>query len=119
MVQIDASGKSSTINIAGIMPAPASVLFFFGSGYFGGSKYILLHDWEGNTVRGWQYWPDRREVSRELNISPYCPTQGSAVNMTLSCVSVAEEEKKREEKKSECFWSQTRPSRSRARCSNR
>ena len=46
---------------------------------------ILLHDWEGNTgeysVRGWQYWPDRREgqyIARELNIPcivkkmPYC-----------------------------------------------
>ena len=50
------------------------------------SKYILLHDWEGNTgelsVRGWQYWPERSEGqyrSRELNIPPYCPTQRSAV----------------------------------------
>ena len=34
------------------------------------------------SVRGWQYWPDRREgqyISRELNISPYCPTQGTAI----------------------------------------
>ena len=27
--------------------------------------YILLHDWAGSmgkySVRGWQYWPDRRE----------------------------------------------------------
>ena len=52
----------------------------------GGNKYILLHDWEGNTreysVRGWQYWPERSEGqyrSRELNIPPYCPTQRSAV----------------------------------------
>ena len=50
------------------------------------NKYILLHDWEGNTgeysVRGWQYWPERSEGqyrSRELNIPPYCPTQRSAV----------------------------------------
>ena len=49
-------------------------------------KYILLHDWEGNTgeysVQGWQYWPERSEGqyrSRELNIPPYCPTQRSAV----------------------------------------
>ena len=49
-------------------------------------KYILLHDWEGNTgeysVRGWQYWPECSEGqyrSRELNIPPYCPTQRSAV----------------------------------------
>ena len=49
-------------------------------------KYILLHDWEGNTgeysVRGWQYWPERSEGqyrSRELNIPPHCPTQRSAV----------------------------------------
>ena len=48
--------------------------------------YILLHDWAGNmgkySVRGWQYWPDRREgqyITRELNISPYCPTQGTAI----------------------------------------
>ena len=34
------------------------------------------------SVRGWQYWPDRREgqyITRELNISPYCPTQGTAI----------------------------------------
>ena len=50
------------------------------------SRYILLHDWEGNTgeysVRGWQYWPERSEGqyrSRELNIPPYCLTQRSAV----------------------------------------
>jgi len=43
--------------------------------------YILLHEWEGGTgeylVRGWQYWPDRREGqyrSRESNILLYCPT---------------------------------------------
>ena len=43
--------------------------------------YILLHKWEGSTgeysVRGWQYWPDRREgqyTSREPNILLYCPT---------------------------------------------
>ena len=43
---------------------------------------ILLHDWEGNTgeysVRGWQYWPDRKEgqyITRELNIPLYSPTQ--------------------------------------------
>ena len=48
--------------------------------------YILLHDWEGNmgkySVRGWQYWPERSEGqyrSRELNISPYCPTLRNAV----------------------------------------
>ena len=41
-------------------------------------EIILLHDWEVNmgkySVRGWQYWPDRREGqyrTRELNISPY------------------------------------------------
>ena len=32
---------------------------------FAGLTYILLHDWAGNmgkySVRGWQYWPDRRE----------------------------------------------------------
>ena len=34
------------------------------------------------SVRGWQYWPDHREgqyITRELNISPYCPTQGTAI----------------------------------------
>ena len=45
------------------------------------------------SVRGWQYWPDRREgqyIARELNISPYCPTQGSAVIYLLydSCAHV-------------------------------
>ena len=50
------------------------------------NKYILLHDWEGNTgeysVRGWQYCPDRREgqyITRELNIPLYCPTQRNAI----------------------------------------
>ena len=49
-------------------------------------KYILLDDWEGNmgkySVQGWQYWPERSEGqyrSRELNISPYCPTLRNAV----------------------------------------
>ena len=34
------------------------------------------------SVRGWQYWPERSEGqyrSRELNISPYCPTLRNAV----------------------------------------
>ena len=34
------------------------------------------------SVQGWQYWPDRREGqyrSRELNISPYCLTLGTAI----------------------------------------
>ena len=51
-----------------------------------GNKYILLHDWEGNTgeysVQGWQYWPERSEGQygrQELNIPPYCPTLRSAV----------------------------------------
>ena len=63
------------------------------------------------SVRGWQYWPDRREgqyISQELNISPYCPTQGSAViDMTLSCVPKCSRRRKKRGKKSECFWSQT------------
>ena len=46
--------------------------------------YILLHDWEGNTeeysVRGWQYWPDRQYITRELNIPLYCPTQKECYN---------------------------------------
>jgi len=43
--------------------------------------YILLHKWEGSTgkysVRGWQYWSNRREGqyrSRESNILLYCLT---------------------------------------------
>ena len=34
------------------------------------------------SVRGWKYWPDRREGqyrTRELNISPYFLTKGSAI----------------------------------------
>ena len=34
------------------------------------------------SAQGWQYWPDRREGqyrTRELNIFPYCPTQGSTI----------------------------------------
>ena len=37
---------------------------------------------EKYSARGWQYWPDLREGqyrTRELNISPYYPTQGSAI----------------------------------------
>ena len=62
------------------------------------------------SVRGWQYWPDRREgqyISRELNISPYCPTQGSAVidllHDSFLCKCSIRRRKKREEKKSERF----------------
>jgi len=41
--------------------------------------HILLHEWEGSTgeylVRGWQYWPNRREANTEAeNILLYCPT---------------------------------------------
>ena len=34
------------------------------------------------SAQGWQYWPHQREGQyriRELNISPYCPTRGSAM----------------------------------------
>ena len=51
------------------------------------NKYILLHDWEGNTgeysVRGWQYWPDHREgqyITRELNIVR--PKRNAIIDMT-------------------------------------
>ena len=36
---------------------------------------------EKYSAREWQYWPYQREgqyTTRELNISPYCPTKGSA-----------------------------------------
>ena len=38
------------------------------------------------SVRGWQYWPDRREGqyrTRELNISPYCTTQKECNNIFI------------------------------------
>ena len=50
--------------------------------------YILIIAWLGGqygeifSFWGWQYWPDRREgqyITWELNISPYCPTQGTAI----------------------------------------
>ena len=49
---------------------------------------ILLHDWEGNMVRGWQYWPDRREgqyIAREPHIARPKEVQ---YYMTLSCAHV-------------------------------
>ena len=55
------------------------------------SMQLLLHDWEGNTgeysVRGWQYWFDRREgqyINRELNIPLYCPTQKECNNIFIN-----------------------------------
>ena len=67
---------------------------------------ILLHDWEGNTgeysVRGWQYWPDRREgqyITRELNIPLYCPTQKECNNRFINLVGGKEKEKERRKRK--------------------
>ena len=49
------------------------------------------------SVRGWQYWPDRREGqyrTRELNISPYCPTLGTAIIYLLYDSTFGQKKKK-------------------------